>query len=97
MRLIDADALRPLVLKAESYERIAASSTKALLYWAKAVRDDLYKLDNMPTIDAEPVTRCKDCALNGSWQKCPYFAWAGETPPDNWYCGKGKRRMTNDE
>ena len=29
---------------------------------------------------------CKDCPYHGSWKRCPYFTWAGEEPPDTFYC-----------
>lgn len=40
------------------------------------------------------VVLCKDCKFNGSWQKCPYSAWTGEDPNDDWYCAKGERAET---
>ena len=51
------------------------------------VDDMKYELENAPTIDAEPVVRCKDC----KWQitaYCPMPTWERK---DNHYCYKGER------
>lgn len=58
MRLIDADALR------EQLEEAAASewNQKASPYsWAYAIEGFIDDIDFIPTVDAAPVTRCKDC------------------------------------
>ena len=45
-----------------------------------------YMLDKMPTIDAVPVVRCKDCKhrFKDSW--CEYV------DDDNFYCARGERK-----
>ena len=45
-----------------------------------------YMLDKMPTIDAVPVVRCKDCKhrFKDSW--CEYV------DDDNFYCAYGERK-----
>lgn len=53
-------------------------------------------VDNAPTIDAEPVVRCNDCKLYGSWTSCPYGALNGDYPPNDWYCADGERRKDNE-
>ena len=61
MRLIDADALIEIFDKDE-YERVRneyQSGYNDGLLHAEVVADDL--ADNMPTVDAVPVVRCKDC------------------------------------
>ena len=44
-----------------------------------------YMLDKMPTIDAVPVVRCKDCKhrFKDSW--CEYV-----DDDDNFYCARGE-------
>ena len=46
-----------------------------------------YMLDKMPTIDAVPVVRCKDCKhrFKDSW--CEYA-----DDDDNFYCARGERK-----
>ena len=44
--------------------------------------------------DRKELIRCKECKFNGSWQKCPYSAWTGEDPNDDWYCAQGERTET---
>ena len=46
-----------------------------------------YMLDKMPTIDAVPVVRCKDCKhrFKDSW--CEYV-----DDDDNFYCARGERK-----
>lgn len=54
-------------------------------------------LEAIPTLDAVPVVRCKDCkyyktesgecpANNGD---DPYYSWI---PKPDWYCAEGKRK-----
>ena len=83
MRLIDADAL------IESIER---SKSKNSIY-AQFVR--AYAKDT-PTIDAEPVVRCKDCKCWTEWSNgtgsCSRFAldWIGTDADD--FCSMGERK-----
>lgn len=61
-------------------------------------------MGNVPTVDAVPVVRCKDCKhrgyLIGKEKKYPddvckaqcydnYYSWI---PGDDWYCANGERR-----
>lgn len=71
MRLIDADAL---------IERLKNDNPQtSKLKWAQIV------VDNAPTIDAEPVVRCKDCRHN-EW------CIPKQGRSENDYCSRGKRR-----
>ena len=45
-----------------------------------------YMLDKMPTIDAVPVVRCKDCKHRYSDSWCEYV-----DDDDNFYCAMGQR------
>lgn len=87
MRLIDADALYTLLVKMKDFGDLTAK---------KAIRC----VQSQPTIDAEPVTRCRDCQFS------IITAWRGEeAEPEGWgcrqwhrptdpdgFCHKGKRR-----
>lgn len=67
-----------------------------------ALRD---RLEALPTVDAVPVVRCKDCKhrptgtnrddLEFPDEKCPCQCedfWYSWKPSDNWYCGNGERK-----
>lgn len=50
-------------------------------------------INDAPTVDAEPVVRCKDCK---HWERDTFFqdGWCrGKRQGDpNWFCADGKRR-----
>lgn len=74
-RLIDADALKKDLV--ENYGFFPALVMRAI--------------DKQPTIDAEPIVRCRDCAVpHNKWTGCPKLN--GLVPPDNFYCAFGVRR-----
>lgn len=96
MRLIDADNIfnnKLLVVRSECYD---------------AVHAVVERINNAPTVDAEPVVRCKDCihAPTGSGvgcnitfpeqdYKCPCRCddpWYSWRPDDDWFCAYGERR-----
>lgn len=79
MRLIDEDALEP----SEVYMNYGFTR---IVYM-----DDI---DEMPTIDAEPVIRCKDCYFCGEidengWHCCENL---GVGMPKNGFCSDAERR-----
>ena len=76
MRLIDADAK-------ELKQRININFGAVTRYIVKSI------LRDAPTIDAVPVVRCKDCALQGKLN-CPMDEWV--KPDDNGFCHHGKRK-----
>lgn len=91
MRLIDADALLkiyknwlPQLIKPEDAgDRNGVETCIAVLEYA-------------PTIDAEPVVRCKDCVYYrpepyGDVMMCYEFANGYWPHPDD-YCSRGKRK-----
>ena len=52
-------------------------------------------LDNMDTVDAVPVTRCKDC--KHSWEDisglcCSHGVCVDLTVPGDFYCAYGERK-----
>lgn len=56
-----------------------------------------YEIDRMPTIDAVPVLRCKDCkyfytySINGE-HDCNFNEWYKAEPHPDDYCSKGERK-----
>lgn len=94
MRPIDADILVPLIQE----DRIEGK----ILDIVKALGDGLQAetlnqacdrhikiIRDLPTIDAVPVVRCKDCKHKGGFG-CPW--WKGEDIPNDWYCANGERK-----
>lgn len=55
-------------------------------------------LEELPTIDAVEVVRCKDCKHNpnnSTDEACPWVDWDGEVsyyPKDDGFCKWGERR-----
>lgn len=85
MRLIDADALM------EEYRKIQMASIKMQFVCITEVA-----IDNAPTVDAVPVTRCRDCRYyqdnNGGYPNADCKWCKDETPDANDYCSCGERK-----
>lgn len=48
------------------------------------------KLDSIPAVDAVEVVRCAECAIpHNRWTGCPKLG--GLIPPDDFYCGFGRK------
>ena len=77
MRLIDADALAKFI----DYGHLNNPNEK--LYSENDIRE---MIDMMPTVDAVPVIRCKDCARNDN---CFMYRESGN---DEGYCAWADRR-----
>lgn len=79
MRPIDADDLEIEMIKAKSFGELSAKG---------AIR----KVQHAPTIDAEPVVRCKDCKWRDEHSaNCERFR-KGWYVQSNSYCSWGERR-----
>lgn len=86
-RLIDADALKKSIMLLSLVGKVDITNV-------------ITEINRQPTIDAEPVTRCRDCQFS------IITAWRGEeAEPEGWgcrqwhrptdpdgFCHKGKRR-----
>ena len=86
MRLIDAEPLhKALIDHIKRVEELGFSTTEARVL--------LFNVDNAPTIEAEPIIRCKDCKLNGTWD-CPTNWNADEIMlmDDDDFCSYGDRK-----
>ena len=87
-RMIDADALREQLVWCK--EQAGRFDT----YWD----DVIERLDSLPTIDAVPVVRCKDCIYRNDTEKGKALMWLPceeVRKGDNWYCAEGER-VSND-
>lgn len=100
MRLIDADDVFRFYVEAFSRKNLGerAIQPNEIRFSMNDIRDNL---DNMPTIDAVPVVRCKDCKnlFDGEHNAncCAVLMekakWITEiTVDENGYCNDGKRR-----
>ena len=97
MRLIDADVL---IEKLEHFEQSSSTLKGIGLEPLMAIKTVGEMVQAMPTVDAEPIVRCKDCDWLGTeddgvflpdwacgW--CPNVACS--VKPDG-FCDSGKRR-----
>lgn len=86
MRLIDADKLKLNVLDwQDCYNGYSDTYDKAMI---------IDEIEEAPTIDAEPVIRCKDCYFCGEidengWHCCENL---GVGMPKNGFCSDAERR-----
>ena len=79
-RLIDADAAK-----------LTANDYKIFRCQLGGLVDVAEFLDDMPTVDAVPVVRCRDCAVpHNKYTGCPMLNGL-VTPPD-FYCPFGERK-----
>ena len=84
-RLIDADAAK-----------LTANDYKIFRCQLGGLVDVVEFLDDMPTVDAVPVVRCRDCAVpHNKYTGCPELNGL-VTPPD-FYCPFGERKDDDDE
>lgn len=78
-RAIDADIfIRDLTAMKKMYDAIELDGM------IKALKE-------APTIEAEPIVRCRDCAVpHNKWTGCPKLL--GRIPADDFYCADGVRK-----
>ena len=57
--------------------------------YAQTTEDFLEYIDNEPTVDAEPVVRCKDCKYANEYAMCGQVAWYNK---EDDFCSRGERR-----
>lgn len=83
MRLIDADALEP-------HEQLEPMGNGQYEYVEVVYKDDI---DNVPTIDAVPVVRCRDCRYAKLFEErdglCGHPSNNAWDIWDEFYCGRG--------
>lgn len=79
MRLIDADDILPMMERTMDMQDLYLP-----IHFQEMV------IDEMPTVDAVQVVRCKDCAKRGTLN-CD-LDYCGYRQADDWYCADGERR-----
>ena len=98
MRLIDADALiEKFNEKADMAECLIDARTAERFATFCALAD---AVEEMPTVDAEVVVRCKDCEYSCdeiSYLCCYHGVCVDCVVPPNFYCAYGKRRAENEK
>lgn len=89
MRLIDADELNKFPIRLDHYDKKHGSE-----HFVYGVESVLEYAEYLPTVDAVPVTRCKDCKHRDPEDKrCDCGCW--HTPfatNDNDFCSYGERK-----
>lgn len=85
MRLIDADALKPLL------REYCVDDDEVVMKWYDIMGVDEV-IDRAPTIDAVPVVRCKGCKRRMSAAKNGRVYWDGY----EYYCGIAHYGVTDD-
>lgn len=113
MRLIDADELKKLILEerdkipftvpAAPYELVKEKANTHGNAVRGGIRKALRCMEQTPTIEAEPVIRCKDCKHRGEPKEC-FMCFTAVEPvegenmyrfhdltTDNGYCNRGAK------
>lgn len=90
MRLIDADVIcEKLAERAMEYLNVDECTVKT-------IKEDMKIVNRIPTMEAEPVVRCKDCKYwqdNNDGYPHEECRWGnGETPDANDFCSYGERK-----
>lgn len=91
MRLIDSNELKEWVKNWFEKHRYYHPYSKA----NDIPITELYDLlGQMPTVDAEPVVRCRDCKwfADGKWCRNPNNDMVQGGTTGEWFCGDGKRK-----
>lgn len=83
MRLIDANDYRERRCRT-CINRVQCDNGGNLCF-------DIMVLNTCPTIEAEPVVRCKDCKYRRDDDFCGGRGWPAQLVPDDGYCDRGAR------
>ena len=87
MRLIDSDKLIPAFAeRKEVWRGNGVLPSNESLMWLAAMGIT----SNAPTIDAVPITRCKDCKWYDTEYHCKLNGYGCGRSPD-WFCADGKK------
>jgi hypothetical protein len=88
MKLIDVDALKKFPIRIDRYDKEHGNEDFVL-----GIETVLEYAEHLPTVDAVPVVRCKDCegweSKRGRYGCCEYFN--KHTYSDD-FCSYGERR-----
>lgn len=95
MRLIDADALKEMIIDAYNAELDCRHDEKFMRLLRDVSIAFMWDIDETPTVDAIPIVRCKDCRYcikEDEWTLwCMSASPACLTTPED-YCSHGKRK-----
>ena len=86
MRLNDADELREFLIRAGSFLKAQDDSRSA----SHAIGKIIEHLDRMPTVDAVPVVRCKDCKWFGLVSCAIQIVDDTDGPSEDDFCSFGE-------
>lgn len=94
MRLINLDELLKFPIRIDHCDKENGNENFVL-----GIECVIEYAEELPTIDAVPVVRCKDCKYwgghDGSGNSCTReFDWYGVSPDD--FCSLGERREPNE-
>ena len=91
-RLIDAEALK-IKVEAMVEHKVQESDYE---YGRNQILDYVADIliEDAPTIDAEPVVRCKDCDRGFGSPVCPIQSKGWAINKDTFFCAWGKRSRT---
>ena len=94
MRLIDGDKLQEFPIRANRCDKEHANE-----HFINGIETVLEYAEQLPTVDAEVVVRCKDCKKSGVTEfgkrycKEPMGSFYGCIPvEDDYFCSGGRRR-----
>ncbi len=88
-RLIDADVLKKLIAKHVYLVADAFNSRDYGMFWTGGIEK---AIDDAPTVDAEPVVRCKDCKFYWKNNRDSGGVVCLATPKDDAFCSEGERK-----
>lgn len=99
MRPIDADELKELFREVIGGIAKKPEIQKDLEHMVRASAMTIQMIDDAPTIEAEPVVRCKDCKWYGRADKRRFYRGMDclnhridTIVPDKDYCSRAERR-----
>lgn len=85
MRLINEDAVMEIIERVTN-EAVEKKQPKYLIQLRI-----IAEISGLPTIEAEPVVRCKDCKYRQDSDFCGGRGWPAQLVPDDGYCDRGAR------
>lgn len=85
MRLIDADKLQEFPIRANSCDKEHANT-----HFINGIESVMEYAELLPTVDAVPVVRCKECKWAGGDFVCYRGVMVQHKPED--FCSYGERR-----
>lgn len=95
MRLIDADKLQQFPIRANRCDKEHANK-----HFLNGIETVLEYAEQLPTVDAEAVVRCKDCIYTRKLYGrlvCKYGTCSGCILREDFFCANGERRASDGE